>query len=188
MELDHSGYWEGAPWPGGAGEGASGLFAMLQASPCLMSQRESAADTLADSLDEELIQMGQANLIGSDGLEVVNWETVKNTQHFAAEVVRVKEVLASGQTDTASWAECHPEFYKVRGDLTVVDGCLLKGERVYIPPTLRPAVMGALHRAHQGSTGMSSRASASVWWPGITNEDCQEAPDGQCWPRGVSQH
>ena len=71
MELDRSGFWEGAPWPGGAGEGTPGLIAMLQARPCLMSQREFAADTLADGLDEELIQMGQANLIGSDGLEVV---------------------------------------------------------------------------------------------------------------------
>ena len=93
MELDHSGFWEGAQWPGGAGEGAPGFICMLQASPCLMSKRESAADTLAAGLDAELVQMGQANMIGSDGLEVVKWETVKYTQHFAEEVVRVKEVL-----------------------------------------------------------------------------------------------
>ena len=188
MELDHSGFWEGAPWPGGAGEGAPGFIGMLQASPCLMSQRESAADMLADGLDEELIQMGQANLIGSDGLEVVKWETVKLTQHFVEEVVKVKEVLASGRTDAAAWSECHPEFYRVRGELTVVDGVLLKGERVYIPPNLRPNVMGALHRAHQGSTGMSSRASASVWWPGITNDiQSQCASCGDCDVHAPSQ-
>ena len=28
--------------------------------------------------------------------------------------------------------------------------------------------MVALHRAHQGSTGMSLRASSTVWWPGVT--------------------
>ena len=73
MELDHSGFREGAPWPGGAGEGAPGFIGMLQASPCLMSQRELSTDMLDESLDEELITMGQANLIGSDGLEAVSY-------------------------------------------------------------------------------------------------------------------
>ena len=60
------------------------------------------------------------------------------------------------------------EYYQHRDHLTQVDGVPLFKNRVVIPPALQPAVLDALHSAHQGTSGMQLRAQSSVWWPGIT--------------------
>ena len=39
-----------------------------------------------------------------------------------------------------------------------------------VPVSLRKDVLTALHKAHQGSTNMSLRASESVWWPGLAQD------------------
>ena len=47
-----------------------------------------------------------------------------------------------------------------------------------VPAALRRQVLEALHRAHQGVTGMNLRAQDSVWWPGCTKDI--EAVQGGC--------
>ena len=60
------------------------------------------------------------------------------------------------------------EYFQHRDHLTQVDGVPLYKNRVVIPSALRPLVLETLHSAHQGVTGMTLRAQASVWWPGVT--------------------
>lgn len=171
VALNYLGAWEGLPWPGAVGKGALGLAAILQAGPKLMSQRESAAGSVGDALDEELVNKISCNVISSTGLCVTTLESVKESQSSDETVMRIKEILASGCTeDVEVWKDVGPEFYRVRADMTFVDRVLVRGERLYIPPALRPQVLGTLHMAHQGHTGMNFRAQNSVWWPGITKD------------------
>ena len=60
------------------------------------------------------------------------------------------------------------EYYQHRLNLSHVDGVPLYKNRVVVPHDLRAAVLETLHSAHQGTTGMTLRAQAGVWWPGIT--------------------
>ena len=60
------------------------------------------------------------------------------------------------------------EYHQFRDELYSVDGVVIYKDRVVIPPSLRNEVLLALHAAHQGVTSMTSRAEASVFWPGIT--------------------
>ena len=59
------------------------------------------------------------------------------------------------------------EFHQYRDHLHSVVGVIMYKDRVVIPPSLRPEVLSSLHAAHQGVTMMTSRASTSVFWPGI---------------------
>ena len=59
-------------------------------------------------------------------------------------------------------------YFLFRDDLSIVDGVVMYGNRIVIPPTLRNQILETLHSAHQGTTSMVSRAQASVFWPGIT--------------------
>ena len=61
------------------------------------------------------------------------------------------------------------EYHQFRDELYSVDGVVIYKDRVVIPPSLRNEVVLALHAAHQGVTSMTSRAEASVFWPGITS-------------------
>ena len=51
----------------------------------------------------------------------------------------------------------------VHGDIVLIDQCLV------IPKKLRNAVHHHLHSAHQGTTTKQSRASKTIYWPGIND-------------------
>ena len=57
-----------------------------------------------------------------------------------------------------------------REELTIEDGLILKGERIVIPPTLRPEILDTLHKGHLGQEKCLLRARTTVFWPGITKD------------------
>ena len=59
-------------------------------------------------------------------------------------------------------------YFPFREDLSIVDGVVMFGDRIVVPPVLREPILETLHSAHQGTSSMTSRAQASVFWPGIT--------------------
>ena len=67
-------------------------------------------------------------------------------------------------------------YWPFRHHLSSNDGVIIYNDRVVIPPALRQRVLTNLQLAHQGTTGMMSRAQSSVFWPGIT-EDIQKTRD-----------
>ena len=62
------------------------------------------------------------------------------------------------------------EYFPLVHHLSTIDGVICRGERIIIPSELRPACLDALHAAHQGISGMTARAEASLFWPGITKD------------------
>ena len=62
------------------------------------------------------------------------------------------------------------EYYQFRRHLYSSDGVIIYKDRIVIPPSLRSSCMSALHAAHQGISAMTSKAEASIFWPGITND------------------
>ena len=54
--------------------------------------------------------------------------------------------------------------------MSCVDGVVLVGQRIVIPLKLRPAILDALHAAHQGINAMCTRANDSVFWPNLSTD------------------
>ena len=49
-------------------------------------------------------------------------------------------------------------------------GAVLCMDRCVVPKKLRGKILENLYSAYQGTSGMGSRASTLVYWPGITND------------------
>ena len=61
-------------------------------------------------------------------------------------------------------------YVRLTDSLCVVDGVIMMGARIVIPPTLRATMLHGLHAAHQGVAAMKSHAQESVCWLNITVE------------------
>ena len=52
-----------------------------------------------------------------------------------------------------------------KDELSVQDGCVLRGNRVVIPPKEKARVVKELHEPHPGICRIKALARSYVWWP-----------------------
>ena len=87
----------------------------------------------------------------------------------------------------------HP-YQSKASELSIQDGCVLRGSRVIIPEKEREAVIVLLHEGHPGITRMKRLAQVYVWWPGIDRElafamrTCAECQESQNAPVRAPMH
>ena len=76
----------------------------------------------------------------------------------------------------SGWPEsrtsCHPNtltFWNFRDELSVIDNIILKGNKIFIPTTLRPKMLTKIHEGHWGIEKSIQRAREIIFWPGMTS-------------------
>ena len=124
-----------------------------------------------DHAEEEIIAAARSGLAK---LHAVTWERVRDETSRNIHMLQLMNMAENGFPDTPQ--QMSPQFlgfWRFRDSLSAIDGVITYGNRTVIPPSLRSEVCQHLHSAHQGVTQMMSRATASIFWPGITT-DIQE--------------
>jgi transposase InsO family protein len=96
--------------------------------------------------------------------KVIAAETVKNSV-----LSRVMRITKDGWPESCEKEEYKPYFNR-RNQLSVEQNCLLWGERVVIPDTLRSNLLLDLHETHIGVARMKSIARQHFWWPKLDYE------------------
>ncbi|MCW4345270.1 MAG: RNase H-like domain-containing protein, partial [Candidatus Thiodiazotropha endolucinida] len=102
-------------------------------------------------------------------VSVVTWDMVREATSSDPVFASLMQFLETGFPDDCRElpADLRP-YHRFAASLCVVDGVVLMGQRIVIPPTLRQPILNALHAAHQGVSAMRARAMDSVYWPDIT--------------------
>ena len=123
-------------------------------------------------------------------------ETILLMDHLAASPVSASHIRQQTDNDPTlskvrsfvqhGWPDVLPDtsdmqpYHHRRLDLSIEDGCLLRGSRVVVPPKLHNRVVDELHEGHPGIAKMKALAHQYVWWPGLDG-DLEERVK-QCTP------
>ena len=79
---------------------------------------------------------------------------------------QVKRFILIGWPENLKDKELKP-FFTRRDELSLLDGCVLWGTRVIVPPQGRKAILNELHETHPGASRMKTLARAYIWWPNM---------------------
>ena len=92
----------------------------------------------------------------------------------------LKEFCREGWPDKHRLKFALLPYWQYKGEITVQQGILMKGDRVNIPSALRLDVLDKIHTSHQGIQNCRERAKSGVWWPGLSKQiedlvkECQD--------------
>ena len=98
---------------------------------------------------------------------VMKLKEIENTQNQDAVCKQVKKYCQSAWPCLSNLKGPVKSFAKIRQELSVNNGLLLRGNRLVIPNSLQSEILEKLHSGHQGLTKCRLRAKQSVWWPNI---------------------
>lgn len=63
-------------------------------------------------------------------------------------------------------------YYNFRDELTVINGVVLKGQRLVVPSTMRKEMLEKIHEGHQGIEKCKRRGRETLYWPNM-NQDVE---------------
>ena len=87
------------------------------------------------------------------------------------ELIQVSKLIITGWPDKQTKiSEIVKPYWNFRDKLSILDGVVLKVNRVVVPKLMRNDVLKQIHEGHLGVTKCRLRACTSIYWPGI-NED-----------------
>jgi transposase InsO family protein len=61
-------------------------------------------------------------------------------------------------------------LWNYREEITVIEGVVFKGNKIFIPPLLRDDVLKKIHQSHMGVGRSKQQARELVFWPGINKD------------------
>ena len=80
---------------------------------------------------------------------------------------KVKYFIVNGWCHSVENDPRFKTFFRVKDELTIEEGCILRGIRVVIPVELQQEVLAELHTNHPGAVRMKSFARLFAYWPNL---------------------
>ena len=145
---------------------------MLQGYKYELRYRSGGRHQNADCLSRLPLEPGVANppTPGENILVMDMFNQSPVTADMVAQWTKKDPVLARVERLVAQGWSSNPQsellaYARVKDELSLQSGCVLRGARVVIPEAGRKALLQDLHREHPGMTRMKGLARSYMWWP-----------------------
>ncbi|CAC5384110.1 unnamed protein product [Mytilus coruscus] len=118
----------------------------------------------------------------------VSANNIKRETEKDSTLVKVKHATLYGWPKYTDISNELKPYFRVKDELSMEEGCLLRGIRVIIPERYRADVLNELHVNHPGIVRMKGLARMHVWWPNldtdieITVRNCTACQNTQAAP------
>lgn len=74
------------------------------------------------------------------------------------------------ENNVESKNEWNPIFLRFRDEYSIIDGFVLRGEKLVLPEKMRKSIMKIAHETHLGIVKMKQNIRALYWWPKMDDE------------------
>lgn len=95
----------------------------------------------------------------------VSLDEIANLTQKDDELTWLKEALLSG-----TWKDQLRKYLPFKDELMVVNGIVLRGDRIIVPASLRKRILALSHISHPGIERTKQRLRSKVWWPNMDKE------------------
>ena len=125
----------------------------------LAAVRLDVEDNMDLAGDKEFAAYGR---LRAGEINAVTWERVQEETWLDTSMRKLMVAIQEGLYDmpVEEAKEDLAEFWRHRHSLTILDGVVMMGERIVVPPSLRKEVLAHLHGAHQGVSQMLARPTS----------------------------
>ena len=137
----------------------SGIFNSSRKEPSLsishlLAGIRSSEPDQEHTVDTELT-VAAMNAFSTANIKCVTWNDVRTATVSDDNMQQLLELIENGTPDQRDkWPIQLRVYYQFRKELYHLDGIILFGTQVVIPPSLRSTILSSLHSVHQGVTQM----------------------------------
>ena len=123
----------------------------------------SSSDAIVDDDEEVIIQCVNAIFASAS----VTKSELQQATATDSTLQRVISYVINGWSKDAYKDDAIKSFYMIRNELSLIDQCLFRGDRVVIPSACQSKLITVAHSAHQGIVRTKQRLRQEYWWPSI---------------------
>ena len=97
----------------------------------------------------------------------IRWENIALESKKDEMFSRIISYIQSGSWPNNGETKEENSLINQKLELTLANGCILRGNKVVVPPILRNHILSTIHTGHPGIVRMKKLARSLVWWPSL---------------------
>ena len=128
-----------------------------------LSREEKAEKGVEDEEEDTEVLVNRLQEVN----EAVTLDVIKHEIENDAKLTKLKDAVNKGKMNDDIKKS---EYREVFSSLSMKEGCLMRQDKLLIPPKLRPDVLEVAHEGHPGADSMLRHVRQTCWWPNMSRD------------------